>query len=39
MSALITALDNNILTKRGENGHKEYTWSDDIREKICQKMR
>ena len=36
MSALITALDNNILTKTGENGHKEYTWSDDIREKICQ---
>ena len=35
MSALISALDNN-LKQRGENGHVEYTWSNDIREKICQ---
>jgi hypothetical protein len=36
MSALISALDNNNLFQFGENGHKEYTWSNDIREKICQ---
>ena len=36
MSALITALDNNNLFQTGENGHKEYAWSNDLREKICQ---
>ena len=36
MSALIKALDNNNLFQFGENGHKEYAWSKDVREKICQ---
>jgi hypothetical protein len=36
MSALITTLDNNNLLQSGENGHTEYTWSNDLREKICQ---
>jgi hypothetical protein len=36
MSALIKALDNNNLFQTGENGHKEYAWSKDVREKICQ---
>ena len=36
MSALITALDNNNLFQTGENGHTEYAWSNNLREKICQ---
>jgi len=36
MSALISALDNYIPMRTGENGHKEYDWSHCIREKIAQ---
>lgn len=36
MAALLNALDNYTPTKYGENGHVEYTWSNDIREKIVQ---
>jgi hypothetical protein len=36
MSALIKALDNNKLFQIGENGHTELTWSDNLREQICQ---
>ena len=36
MSALATALDNMTPTKFGENNHIEYTWSNQIREKITQ---
>ena len=36
MAALINALDNNTPYKLGENGHSEYTWSNNIRERIIQ---
>ena len=36
MSALIKALDSHTPVQTGENGHTEFTWSNDIQEKICQ---
>ena len=36
MSSLISALDNYTPKHFGENGHAEYTWSNNIREKILQ---
>jgi len=36
MTALINKLDNYTPTQNGENGHLEYTWSNDIQEQICQ---
>jgi hypothetical protein len=36
MAALITALDTYTPTQTGENGHVEYGWSNDIKEKIVQ---
>jgi hypothetical protein len=36
MAALVTALDNFTPRQFGENGQKEYTWSNQIREKIVQ---
>jgi hypothetical protein len=36
MAALITALDIFTSQQKGENGHIEYSWSNDIREKIAQ---
>lgn len=36
MAALINALDTYTPTQIGENGHLEYTWSNDIREQILQ---
>ena len=36
MAALIGALDNYTSRQIGENGHIEYTWSNDIRERIAQ---
>ena len=36
MASLITALDNHTSKNFGENGHAEYTWSNNIREKIAQ---
>ena len=36
MAALINALDNYTPKQIGENGHVEYGWSNDIREKIVQ---
>jgi hypothetical protein len=36
MSALISTLDNYNLNQTGENGHKEYSWSTNIRDIICQ---
>ena len=36
MSALISALDNFTPSQLGENGTKEYTWSNSIRERIIQ---
>jgi hypothetical protein len=36
MAAIIHALDNFTQIQFGENGHKEYSWSNDIREKIVQ---
>jgi hypothetical protein len=36
MSALIHALDIHTPKQIGENGHVEYTWSNNIREKILQ---
>jgi Mg-chelatase subunit ChlD len=36
MAALINALDNYTPKQIGENGHVEYGWSNDIREKILQ---
>jgi hypothetical protein len=36
MAALINALDNYTPVKIGENGHTEYGWSNNIREKILQ---
>jgi hypothetical protein len=36
MAALINALDNNTNKQIGKNGHIEYGWSNNIREKILQ---
>jgi len=36
MAALVNALDNYTPKQIGENGHVEYGWSNDIREKIVQ---
>jgi len=36
MAALVNALDNYTLKQIGENGHIEYGWSNNIREKILQ---
>jgi Mg-chelatase subunit ChlD len=36
MAALINALDNYTPKQVGENGHVEYGWSNDIRERILQ---
>lgn len=36
MSTLVAAMDNYTQTKQGENGHVEYTWSNNIQEKIVQ---
>lgn len=36
MAALINTLDSYTPTQIGENGHVEYGWSNDIREKILQ---
>jgi len=36
MAALINALDNYTPKQVGENGHVEYGWSNNIREKIVQ---
>ena len=36
MAALVNALDNYTLKQIGENGHVEYGWSNNIREKILQ---
>ena len=36
MAAIISALDSYTPTQIGENGHVEYGWSNNIREKILQ---
>ena len=36
MAALINALDNYTPVQIGENGHAEYGWSNNVREKILQ---
>lgn len=36
MAALINALDTFTPQQKGENGYTEYSWSNDIREKIAQ---
>jgi hypothetical protein len=36
MTALVTALDNYTPSQIGENGHSEYTWSNNTRELILQ---
>lgn len=36
MAALVKALDNFTPSQIGENGHSEYTWSNNIREQIIQ---
>ena len=36
MSSLVSALDNHTPKQIGENNHVEYTWSNDINEKITQ---
>jgi hypothetical protein len=36
MSALVNALDKHTPIQIGENGHQEYGWSNDVREKIVQ---
>ena len=36
MAALINALDNYTPKQIGENGHVEYGWSNDVRERILQ---
>lgn len=36
MAAIISALDNYTPKQLGENGHSEYGWSNNIREKILQ---
>ena len=35
-STLVTALDTHTPRQVGENGHVEYAWSNDLREKIVQ---
>lgn len=36
MAAIIDALDNLTPTQLGENGHSEYTWSNQVNEQILQ---
>lgn len=36
MSALVSALDKHTPIQIGENGHQEYNWSNDVREKVLQ---
>jgi hypothetical protein len=36
MSSLVSALDKHTPKQIGENNHVEYTWSNDINEKIVQ---
>ena len=36
MSSLVSAIDNFTPSKVGENGSKEYTWSNDLQERILQ---
>jgi hypothetical protein len=36
MSSIISALDNFTPSQKGENGSVEYTWSNNIRERILQ---
>ena len=36
MAKLVSALDAHTGTQLGENGHMEYSWSNDIKEKILQ---
>jgi hypothetical protein len=36
MAAIVNALDNHTQKQIGENGHIEYGWSNNLREKICQ---
>ena len=36
MASMVHALDNNTPTQYGSNGHKEYTWSSNLREQILQ---
>ena len=36
MSALVAALDTHTPTQVGANGHLQYGWSNDIKEKILQ---
>uniref|UniRef100_A0A6C0IFD2 VWFA domain-containing protein n=1 Tax=viral metagenome TaxID=1070528 RepID=A0A6C0IFD2_9ZZZZ len=36
MAAIMNALDNHTQKQIGENGHIEYGWSNNLREKICQ---
>lgn len=36
MTALLTALDNFTHSQIGENGHSEFTWSNNTREQILQ---
>lgn len=36
MSSFVAAMDNNTSTQLGENGHTEYAWSTNPREKISQ---
>jgi len=36
MSSIISALDTFTPSQLGENGSNEYTWSNNLKEKICQ---
>jgi uncharacterized protein with von Willebrand factor type A (vWA) domain len=36
MSAIISAIDKHTPVQVGENGHQEYGWSNDYREKVVQ---
>lgn len=36
MSAIINALDNYTPVEMGENGHAQYSWSNDLQERIVQ---
>jgi len=36
MSAVVAALDKHTPSSIGENGHRQYTWSHDLTEKIVQ---
>ena len=36
MSAVATALDMHTQTNFGENGFSQYTWSNDLKEKVLQ---